>query len=81
MRVNVDRVVPDAPAPRAASREWGAALMAGARDNRLVILVLTCFALTPLLVPLLTPVSIGDDWVYVRSVEILVREGRLHRCV
>lgn len=55
-----------------------AALKGSARDNSLVILILTCYVLTPLLVPLLTPVSIGDDWVYVRSVEILVREGRLH---
>ena len=53
-------------------------LPAVVRRNRLIILVLVCFALTPLLVPLFAPVGIGDDWVYVRSVEILLREGRLH---
>lgn len=53
-------------------------LPAFASRNRLIVLVLICFALTLLLVPLWAPVSIGDDWVYVRSVEILVREGRLH---
>ena len=31
-----------------------------------------------LLVPLLVPAAVGDDWVYARSVEILLREGRLH---
>ena len=39
---------------------------------------MACFALTPLLVPMLVPAAVGDDWVYARSVEILVREGRLH---
>ena len=43
-----------------------------------VIVVLVCFALTPLLVPVLVPAAVGDDWVYVRSVEMLLREGRLH---
>ena len=45
---------------------------------RVVIGVLACFALTPLLVPMLVPAAVGDDWVYARSVEILLREGRLH---
>ena len=39
---------------------------------------MACFALTPLLVPMLVPAAVGDDWVYARSVEILLREGRLH---
>jgi hypothetical protein len=46
--------------------------------HRLILLILAAFALTPLLVPLMAPVAVGDDWVYVRSVEILLREGRLH---
>jgi hypothetical protein len=49
-----------------------------ASRNLLITLVLVCFALTPLLVPLWSPVAIGDDWVYVRSVEVLLHEGRLH---
>jgi 4-amino-4-deoxy-L-arabinose transferase-like glycosyltransferase len=53
-------------------------LLALARSNVLVIVVLTCYALTPLLVPVLVPAAVGDDWVYVRSVELLLREGRLH---
>ena len=28
--------------------------------------------------PVLVPAAVGDDWVYVRSVEMLLREGRLH---
>ena len=54
------------------------AVAAGIRRNWQIILVLLGYALTPLLEPLLGPVSIGDDWVYVRSVEMLLREGRLH---
>lgn len=39
--------------------------------------VLVCFALTAVIVPVMTPVSIGDDWVYAISVERLVRTGQL----
>lgn len=53
-------------------------MQAFASRHRLIILVLACYGLTPLLIPLWTPVAIGDDWVYARSVEILLREGRLH---
>ena len=49
-----------------------------ARSNVLIIVVLACFAVTPLLVPMMTPAGVGDDWVYARSVEMLVHEGRLH---
>lgn len=48
------------------------------RDNGLIIAVLAGFGLTTLVVPLMTSAAVGDDWVYARSVEILVREGRLH---
>src|SRR5215208_5395090 len=44
------------------------------RRNVLIIAVLACFALTALMVP----AAVGDEWVYVRSVEMLLREGRLH---
>jgi hypothetical protein len=53
-------------------------LLTLARSNVHIILVLVCFALTPLLVPVMVPAAVGDDWVYVRSVEMLLREGRLH---
>jgi 4-amino-4-deoxy-L-arabinose transferase-like glycosyltransferase len=39
--------------------------------------VLACFALTALVVPVMTPAAIGDDWVYAISVERLVRTGQL----
>lgn len=35
------------------------------------------YLLALLLIPVLAPVALGDDWVYARSVEILVQEGRL----
>jgi 4-amino-4-deoxy-L-arabinose transferase-like glycosyltransferase len=53
-------------------------LLTSVRRHLCIIGVMTCFALTPLLVPLLVSVAVGDDWVYARSVEILLREGRLH---
>jgi 4-amino-4-deoxy-L-arabinose transferase-like glycosyltransferase len=53
-------------------------LLTPARRHLCIIGVMVCFALTPLLVPMLVPAAVGDDWVYARSVEILVREGRLH---
>jgi len=53
-------------------------LLTPARRHLCIIEVMVCFALTPLLVPMLVPAAVGDDWVYARSVEILVREGRLH---
>jgi 4-amino-4-deoxy-L-arabinose transferase-like glycosyltransferase len=53
-------------------------LLNPARRHLCIIGVMVCFALTPLLVPMLVPAAVGDDWVYARSVEILVREGRLH---
>ena len=42
-----------------------------------LVAVLALYALTTLIVPTLAPVPVGDDWVYARSVELLVREGRL----
>ena len=39
--------------------------------------VLACYALAALIVPTATPAAVGDDWVYARSVEILLREGEL----
>lgn len=42
-----------------------------------LVFVLTCFAVSALIVPTLVPVAIGDDWVYARSVEILVRQHHL----
>lgn len=35
------------------------------------------YLLALLIIPVMTPVAIGDDWVYARSVEILIHEGRV----
>jgi len=48
-----------------ARRHWGA------------ILILGLYAAAAFIVPTLTPAAVSDDWVYVRSVEILVRQGEL----
>jgi len=39
--------------------------------------VLLFFALSATVVPVMVSAAVGDDWVYARSVEILLREGRL----
>jgi hypothetical protein len=39
--------------------------------------VLLAFVASMFIVPTLEPVAIGDDWVYARSVERLIEEGRL----
>lgn len=39
-------------------------------------LLMGAFAATALVVPLLAPISIHDDWVYARSVEILMSQGK-----
>jgi len=36
------------------------------------------YLLALLIIPVMTPVAIGDDWVYARSVEILSNQGRVH---
>jgi len=46
-------------------RHWGA------------YLILALYAAAAFVVPTLTPAAVSDDWVYVRSVEILVRQGEL----
>ena len=43
-----------------------------------LILVLTAYGASALIVPTMTPAPVSDDWVYMRSVEILVRQHRLH---
>jgi hypothetical protein len=59
------------PATRRASldtfarRHWGA------------IVILVLYAAAAFVVPTLTAAAVSDDWVYVRSVEILVRQGEV----
>ncbi|HEV2107732.1 MAG TPA: hypothetical protein VGR16_05675 [Thermomicrobiales bacterium] len=42
-----------------------------------MVSVLLLYVLAASVVPTFTPAPVGDDWVYSRSVEMLVREGRL----
>jgi len=48
-----------------------------ARHHWGAILVLALYAAAAFVVPTLTPAAVSDDWVYVRAVEILVRQGEL----
>jgi hypothetical protein len=53
------------------------ALSAALRRHVMLVAVLALYAVAAVVVPTMTPVAIGDDWVYTRSVEILVRQGEL----
>jgi hypothetical protein len=57
-----------------ASAWWIAEL----KTHRALVSVLLLYVVAAAVVPIFAPVPVGDDWVYSRSVEILVREGRLH---
>ncbi len=65
--------VPAEPAPT----PWGTDTAAFLLEHRLIVAVLSLFVLSALIVPTMTPAPVGDDWVYARSVEILLHEGRL----
>src|SRR4051794_925921 len=76
----VDRF--DAAFPLRQAGHWSPATLArrvgsGMLRHRAVVTVLLLYALCALIVPTMTPVPVSDDWVYARSVEILVREHRL----
>lgn len=55
---------------------WLARLDTTARAHWHVGLVLLAFVGSTFVVPTLANVAISDDWVYIRSVEILFRDGR-----
>ncbi|MDQ3680289.1 MAG: glycosyltransferase family 39 protein [Actinomycetota bacterium] len=52
-------------------------LLCRAREHWLVIAVLVLFAGTALIVPTLAPVWVADDWLYARSVRILLHDHEL----
>ncbi|MDQ3570756.1 MAG: hypothetical protein M3396_09100, partial [Actinomycetota bacterium] len=52
-------------------------LLCRARKHWLVIIVLVLFAGTALVVPTLAPAWVADDWLYARSVGILLRDHEL----
>ena len=52
-------------------------LAAGWRGRLPLLGVGALYLLALLIIPVLAPVAIGDDWVYARSVEILIGEGRV----
>jgi len=47
------------------------------RDAWLLFTVVAAYLASSAVLPVLAPVSVSDDWVYLRSVEILLEEGRL----
>ncbi|HEX2048375.1 MAG TPA: glycosyltransferase family 39 protein [Acidimicrobiales bacterium] len=68
------------PRPRddeARPRPYLSVLLDSARRHRALLAVLGAFLLSTLVVPTSTNIPSNDDWVYARSVELLVREHRL----
>lgn len=53
---------------------WVAAVL----RHRAYVAILLAYAVAAMVIPTFIAAPVGDDWVYSRSVEILVREGRLH---
>lgn len=47
------------------------------RESWQILAVLGAFLISMLIVPVMSNVPVGDDWVYTRSVEILLQEGRI----
>ncbi|MGH2557420.1 MAG: glycosyltransferase family 39 protein, partial [Thermomicrobiales bacterium] len=43
-----------------------------------IVAVCLVYAAAAFVIPTLAPVSISDDWTYVRSIEMLIEEGRFH---
>jgi len=64
--------------PAAREQAQSASLAAGLRGRLPIFGVGALYLLALLIIPVMTPVAIGDDWVYARSVEILINEGRVH---
>src|SRR4051812_25067237 len=58
-------------------RTAGSGGVGWASRNRWLLVVVGAFGFSAFLVPTLAPVSISDDPLYARSVEILMRDGRL----
>lgn len=63
--------------PAANTKAEPAALAASLRGRLPLLGVGVLYLLALLIIPVMTPVAIGDDWVYARSVEILINEGRV----
>jgi 4-amino-4-deoxy-L-arabinose transferase-like glycosyltransferase len=65
--------------PRAATgtRHAGLALRGTAQRSLPLLAVLALFGISAFVVPTMAPVAVGDDWVYARSVEILLRQHQL----
>lgn len=66
--------------PATGGAEQSAALAgvgAALRSRGPLLGVLALYFLALLIIPVMAPVALGDDWVYARSVEILIAEGRV----
>ncbi len=76
VRRSVRRVDSAPVAPRAGAAS-GSDLAALLRRHRAIAAVLAAYAASALIMPTMTATPVSDDWVYARSVEILLRQGEL----
>jgi 4-amino-4-deoxy-L-arabinose transferase-like glycosyltransferase len=68
---------PSRGSTRARAEEVARTAIATLRDHWSIALVLAVFAATAFVVPTMTQAPVSDDWVYARSVEILLRDHHL----
>lgn len=66
------QLVGERATPSAIAGVWAALRLRGP-----LLGVFALYLLALLIIPVMTPVALGDDWVYARSVEILIEEGRV----
>ena len=72
------REAPASAEPAPVPAPGRAATGPGAGPPVALLLVVGAYLASALVVPTGVDALVGDDWVYVRSVETLLREGRLH---
>src|SRR5579884_3562851 len=68
---------PATAAPEKRTAAWVRGIAVTLARNWLLVVVLAVYAGTALIVPVMTNAAVGDDWVYTRSVEILVHQHHL----
>jgi len=75
--IATNRLHPTARSGNDQAADRRARLGAFARHHWGALLILALYAAAAFVVPTLTPAAVSDDWVYVRSVEMLVGQGEL----
>ncbi|MDP9362823.1 MAG: glycosyltransferase family 39 protein [Chloroflexota bacterium] len=67
----------DQPSSAASYKRWPAAAVRLARAHPAIAIVFGCYVVAAFVVPTMAPTLVSDDWIYVRAVEELRRNGNL----